>query len=74
MTSVEELETAALSLGQPQRERLVASLLDSLPPTAMTEEQILAEAVQRDHELMSGAVKPMTEAQFRAGLIHRRGE
>ena len=74
MPNVEELETAVLSLGQPQRERLLASLLDSLPPTAMVEEQILAEAVQRDHELMSGTVQPMTEAQFRAGLIYRRSE
>ncbi len=74
MPNVEELESAVLSLGQTHRERLVASLLDSLPPTAMTEEQILAEAVRRDHELMSGAVQPMTEAQFRAGLIYRRGE
>lgn len=74
MPNLEELETAVLSLEQPQRERLLASLLDSLPPTAMTEEQILAEAVQRDHELTSGAIPPMTEAQFRAGLIYRRGE
>lgn len=74
MPNVEELETAVLSLAQPQRERLLASLLDSLPPAAMAEEQILAEAVQRDHELISGAVQPMTEEQFRAGLIYRRGE
>ncbi len=74
MSSVEELESAVLSLDQHQRERLVATLLDSLPPSAMTGEQILAEAVRRDHELSSGAVQPMTEAQFRAGLIYRRGE
>lgn len=69
MPNVEELEPAVLGLAQPHRERLLASLLDSLPPTARTEEQIMAEAVERDHELMSGAVQPMTEAQFRAGLV-----
>lgn len=74
MTNVLELESAVLSLDQRQRERLVVSLLDSLPPNAMTEDEILTEAVQRDHELMSGAVRPMTEAEFRAGLIYRRGE
>ena len=74
MPNVEELESAVLSLDQRQRERLVTSLLDSLPPSAMTEEQILAEAVRRDRELTSGAVQPMTEAQFRAGLIYRRSE
>ncbi len=74
MPNVEELESAVLSLDQPQRERLLASLLDSLPPTAMTEEQIFAEAVRRDQELMSGAVQPMTEEEFRAGLIYRRNK
>jgi hypothetical protein len=63
-----------LSLDQRQRERLVVTLLDSLPPKPMTEDEIFAEAVQRDQELMSGAVQPMTEAEFRAGLIYRRGE
>lgn len=72
MTTVLELESAVLSLDQRQRERLVVSLLDSLPPNAMTEDEIFTEAVQRDHELMSGAVQPMTEAEFRAGLIYRR--
>ena len=74
MTNVLELESAVLGLSQPQRERLVVSLLDSLPPNAMTEDEIFAEAIQRDHELMSGAVQPMTEAEFRAGLIYRRSE
>ena len=72
MTNVLELESAVLGLDQRQRERLVVSLLDSLPPNAMSEDEIFAEAVQRDRELMSGAVQPMTEAEFRAGLIYRR--
>ena len=66
MPGMAEIEKTVLALPVDQRALLAEALLDSLPPVAedWTEAEELAEAERRDHEIESGAVKPLNEAEF----------
>lgn len=57
-----------LNLSEKERASLLVSLFDSLPTEAMTEEDILAEAMRREAEMESGLVKEMSHEEFLAGL------
>ena len=72
MSPLKEIERAALKLPDKARLRLVDRLLGSLPaPAALTSREILAEAKRRDAEIENGRVKPLSEAQFWAGVRQR---
>ena len=66
MTAIEEIEKTVLALPVAQRVLLTESLLGSLPPLteAWTESEELAEVERREHEIVSGAVQPLPEAEF----------
>ena len=74
MSTLQEIEAAALRLPGKDRLQLADKILGSLPapPDAATAEEILAEAVRRDAEIESGRVRPLTEEAFWAG-VRRRG-
>ena len=73
MSTLQEIEAAALRLSDKDRLHLADRILGSLPaPLAAAEpDEILAEAVRRDAELESGAVQPLTEESFWAGVRRR---
>jgi hypothetical protein len=67
-------EVGAL-LGPALRQRLGNELLDSTldePPGAMTDEEILAEAIRRDDEMESGKVKPITHKDMMRWIKQQR--
>ena len=73
MSTLQEIEAAALRLPDKDRLHLADKILGSLPaPLAPAEpEEILAEAIRRDAELESGEVLPLTEGAFWAGVRRR---
>jgi Putative addiction module component len=73
MSPLKELEVAVLSLPDKDRARLADRLLGTLPaPCADAPAAILTEAERRDAELESGRIRPLTEAQFWAGVRRSR--
>ena len=74
MTKLAEIEAAALRLPDNERFHLADRLLESLPPPprASDPDEILAETVRRDAELESGAVQPLSEEAFWAGVRRNR--
>lgn len=66
MSALVEIEKTVLALPVEQRALLAESLLRSLPPLTeeWSEAQELAEAERRDHEIESGRVQPLSEAEF----------
>ncbi len=73
MSTLQEIEAAALRLPDKDRLHLADKILGSLPAPLLPAEpeEILAEAMRRDAELESGAVLPLTEAAFWAGVRRR---
>jgi hypothetical protein len=73
VSTLQEIEAAALRLSEKDRLRLADKILGSLPAplTPIEPEEILAEAVRRDAELESGEVRPLNEKTFWAGVQHR---
>jgi putative addiction module component (TIGR02574 family) len=73
MSTLKEIEAAALRLPGKDRLHLADRILGSLPPPpdAASTEDILAEAVRRDAEIESGSVRPLTEEAFWAGIRRR---
>jgi putative addiction module component (TIGR02574 family) len=73
MSTLQEIEAAALRLSEKDRLHLADKILGSLPaPAAPAEaEEILSEAVRRDAELESGQMRPLTEEAFWAGVRRR---
>jgi hypothetical protein len=73
MSTLEEIQAAALQLPDRDRLQLADKILGSLPaPIEGAEpDEILAEAIRRDAELESGAVRPLTEKAFWAGVRRR---
>jgi putative addiction module component (TIGR02574 family) len=73
MSTLQEIEAAALRLPEKDRLHLADKILGSLPApqTPAEPEEILAEAIRRDAELESGKVQPLTEAAFWAGVRRR---
>lgn len=75
MPTIAEVRALAMKLPKKSRQRLGNELLDSTlddPPGAMTDEEILAEAIQRDEEIESGKVKPLSWDDFIASTSARR--
>lgn len=66
MTTVVEIEQAALSLPERQRARLAESLLQSLPPDGveLTEALEIEEVERRDREIATGLVHPLSDSEF----------
>ncbi len=70
MSTLQEIEAAALQLSQKDRLYLADKILGSLlpPPLAAQPDEILAEAIRRDAEFESGQVTPLSEKAFWAGV------
>ena len=68
MISAAELESAALNLEPKGRGHLAALLLDSLPPEAWEEDELLAESDRRERELEEGRARELSHEEFMAGL------
>lgn len=75
MSTLQEIEAAVLRLPDRDRLQLADKILGSLPPPPVPAEaaEILAEAIRRDAELESGKVKPLSEAEFWAGVSRSMG-
>lgn len=73
MSTLQEIEAAALRLSEKDRLQLADKILGSLPPPprAAEPDEILAEAIRRDAELESGKVAPLSEQAFWAGVRRR---
>jgi len=73
MTTLEEIQAAALRLSERDRLQLADRILGSLPAplTPAEPDEILAEAIRRDAELESGTERPLTEKAFWAGVRRR---
>lgn len=73
MSTLQEIEAAALRLSERDRLRLADYILGSLPPPpdAAASTEILVEAARRDAELESGQEHPLTESTFWAGVRRR---
>jgi hypothetical protein len=72
MPTMEEIEEVALSLPEKQRAILATHLLSSLSPSLSAEDDGELEALQRDHELQSGALKILSFAQLESKIKQRR--
>lgn len=75
MPTIAEVRALAMKLPKKSRQRLGNELLDSTlddPPGAMTDEEILAEAIQRDDEIESGKVKPITHKDMMRWIKQQR--
>ena len=72
--SMAELQNAVEELSDKERGTLAAWLLNSLPPHAAEDAHAdtLKEAVRRQDELDSGAVKAMTAEEFWAAIDRER--
>ena len=70
MSTLQEIEAAMLQLSEKDRLRLAEKILDSLSGS-LEAEDILAEAIRRDAELESGAVKSLSEQEFWDGVRRR---
>ena len=70
MSTVNEVEIAALQLSEKDRWHLASRILGSLPPPpdAHGPDLILAEAQRRDAELENGTTKPLSESEFWRGV------
>lgn len=73
MSTLQEIEAAALRLPDKERLHLADKILGSLraPLSPAEPDEILAEAIRRDAELESGNVQPLTEQAFWAGVRRR---
>ena len=66
MSAIEEIERTLLALPVEQRVTLAESLLSSLPPASevWSEADEMAEVERREHQIESGQVQPLPEAEF----------
>jgi hypothetical protein len=69
---LKEIEREAIALPEKDRADLVCKLLDTLPAfdSDVSDEEILT----RDRELDSGAVQPMSLAEFERKVREERGQ
>lgn len=74
MTTLREIEAAALQLSDQERLQLATTLLGTVPSAggAADADEILREALRRDAELETGAAKPLAEREFWAGVRRAR--
>jgi hypothetical protein len=69
--SFTEIEQQARALPGPQRAALVTALLDTFPPVGA--EVSDEEAMQRDREMESGQVQPISHEEFVRRVERERG-
>jgi putative addiction module component (TIGR02574 family) len=72
MATVIEIEKLALDLSEPERARLAANLLDSLPGVLSDEDEGIAEALRRDAEIDADPAQVITLAQLDSQIQSRR--
>lgn len=70
MTAAADLSTLLLKLPREDRAELAVNLIDSLGEAAWEDDQLSVLADERDAELESGEVKPLSYDEFIAGLHH----
>lgn len=70
VSTIQEIEQAALRLSEEDRLKLADRLLGSLPgsPRALAPEETLAEVIKRDAELENGVVQPLSDDEFWHGI------
>lgn len=74
MSTAANIAEAALALSPADRAWLAATIIDSLPPGAVSSDEILEEACRRDDEIDSGLVREMSHSEFMAGIDHPRAK
>jgi putative addiction module component (TIGR02574 family) len=72
MATIFEVEKLALNLSEPERAKLAADLLDSLPGVLSDEDEGVAEALRRDAEIESDSSQAITLAQLDSQIQNRR--
>ncbi len=73
MATIFEVEKLALNLPEPERAKLAANLLDSLPGVLSDEDEGIAEALKRDAEIDSDPNQGISLAQLESQIKSRRG-
>lgn len=73
MATILEIEKLALDLSEPERARLAANLLDSLPATLSDEDEGVAEALRRDAELEAHPEEALSLEVLESQIRHRHG-
>lgn len=68
MTTLNEIETSAMTLPEKQRAELASHLLSSLPAILPDEDEGLAEALRRDAELDVDPSMGMTMDEFKSAV------
>lgn len=74
MSAIQQIEKKLLALPVEQRVLLAEALLSSLTPVVndMSEQQELAEAERRDHEIGNGQVQALNDPDFWRRVEARR--
>ncbi len=72
MSTLQEIETHARGLTASERAKLAASLLGTLPPILMDDDDGLAEALRRDAEMEQDPASHMNEDEFRNAVLGSR--
>ena len=71
MTTTASLITHIMQLPEAQRFDIAMTILDADSPSAMSQDEIEAEATRRQDEMESGAVTPISFDELVAGLSYR---
>lgn len=72
MATIFEVEKLALDLSEPERAKLAANLLDSLPGVLSDEDEGVAEALKRDVEIDADPNQAITLTQLDSKIQSRR--
>ena len=68
MTRLQEVEEAALTLPDAERAQLASHLLQTLPGVLADDDEGVAEALRRDHELEANPAGGVTWEEIKKGL------
>jgi hypothetical protein len=71
MNASPSLLTAVMELSEADRFEIAMTILDHASPSAMEEDEILAEAARRQDEMESGAVVTLSFDELVQGLNYR---
>lgn len=72
MSTLQEIESHARGLPASERAKLAASLLSTLPPILMDDDDGLAEALRRDAEMDRDPTSHMSDDEFRTAVLRSR--
>lgn len=73
MVTITHVEKLALDLPQSERVKLIAYLLDTLPPVLSDEDDGVSEALRRDEGMNAEACRGLSFEEFEAKVRARRG-